>query len=253
MVQKWLRLYQDVKLNKDIEYLFSPTAAHYVMNVMRLKRDDSLLVFNGVDGEWQATVTDTRKGTASYVVHHLTRKQSVDHSCALIFSPLKAHRSLFLLEKATELGVTDLYPVTMQHSAVHGFNANKARAHVIEAAEQCERLTLPIIHPMMSLTEVLNAPSLWNHRIIVGDERRSAPSLYSLLPRPGTDDHKMASYSIIDLDQPVAILVGPEGGFSTAEFNAMQQRERFTLVTLGQTVLRSETAALAALTYFHCR
>lgn len=242
MAQKLIRLYQDVKLNKGIEYLFSPTAAHYVINVMRLKKDDPFLVFNGIDGEWQATVTDVQKKKVFYVVQHLTRTQNIDNKRALIFSSLKPHRLMFLLEKATELGVTDFYPIKTQHTSIHGFNHDKAVAHVTEAAEQCERLTLPTIHPLRTLTTVLESSCLIDHTLIIGDERRLAPSLSNIL-----------HHNNIDVTQPVAILIGPEGGFSTTEFNYLERYEKCISVTLGQTILRSETAALAALAFFHCR
>ena len=244
MTQKLLRLYQNVQLNKDAEYLFSSMAAHYVIHVMRLKPHDDFLIFNGVDGEWRAKVVNITKKNASFIVQDQQRLQTIDPQRSLIFSPLKSHRLHFLVEKAVELGVTDFHPVMTQHSSIHTINEVKFQAHSIEAAEQCERLCLPKIHSIMPLAKTVDYMLLMGYKIFIGDERRSAPSLM---------DSCQAHLKENLHDRHIAILIGPEGGFSSKEFEQLNNHEGCHFVTLGPTILRAETAALAALAFFHCR
>ncbi len=237
---KYNRLYQEIPLSKGLEAQLTLPAAHYLTNVMRLRIGDSFLVFNGHDGEWLATLAGIQKKETFFKVTQLIRPQLAppNSHCQLLFSPIKPHRLSFLLEKATELGVSVLQPILTQHSTVRSFNHSKAMAQVIEAAEQSERLTVPLLNELENLSNILDH---WpdDHPLLICDERRDSKPLVQTLE------------AIEALE--VSFMVGPEGGFSTTEFSQFEKYPFIKFISLGSTILRTETAALVALALFHCR
>lgn len=224
-----IRLYVEDPLSKNKKVALSEQQSHYVQKVMRLQIGDFLLLFNGRDGEWNARITETLKKTTKLCLISQTRIQEREGDLWLLFSPLKPKRQEFLVEKATELGVSCLWPIHCERTSVFNLNLKKMNAHVLEASEQCERLTLPEIKPLTSLTSALKSwPS--NRLLIFGDENLTSPSIASLQPK-----------------KPCAFLVGPEGGFTDQEFVALKSCGQG--VTLNPHILRSETAALVGISF----
>jgi 16S rRNA (uracil1498-N3)-methyltransferase len=236
-MQTSIRLYQDFSLMERAEIHLSAQASHYLLSVMRLKTGERFRLFNGRDGEWCAELHHSHKKQAICLIHQQLRPQTAEHGIKLLFAPIKPHRQAFLVEKATELGVTGLQPILMQHSAIRNFNTDKALAQVIEAAEQSERLTIPKLNPLVPLLKLLSA---WpaDHTLVVGDERRKAPALKNLVPH-------------LNIDK-TSLLIGPEGGFSAVEFKHLEAHPAVKFMQLGPNILRAETAALAAISLFQC-
>lgn len=224
-------------LKQDLEVLLTVPQAHYLLHVLRKKKGDKVLLFNGYEGEWEAEISEASSKKTILRCEKLRRLQEKELGAWLLFAPLKKDPQAFLVEKATELGVSELYPIVTEYSETKAFSWPKTGAHVTEAAEQCERLTVPCIHPIRPLAEVLKA---WpeGRCLYVCVERKEVPLLLPAL----------------DYSQEVAFLVGPEGGFSEKDLEVLKERDFVKFVSLGPLVLRAETAGVLALgIYGHWR
>ncbi len=230
-----VRLFFDTPLVADGKMNLTAAQAHYLGNVMRLKPGDSILIFNGRDGEWRATLAILRRGGGILAVEERTRLQTNPSGPILLFAPLNTGRNAFLIEKSVELGVGALQPVTTAYGQTRRVNFARFRAQAIEAAEQCGRLTVPAIQPLVSLSHLLTD---WPHErpILFCDETGGPPALAAIS-------------SMITATQGMAwaILIGPEGGFSSLERERVRSRTGTVAVSLGPRILRSETAAITAL------
>ncbi len=210
--------------------------AHYLLDVMRGRVGDRVLLFNGIDGEWLAAITMAERRRCTLKVIEQTRPQEPEPGPTLLFAPIKKSKLDMLVEKATELGVTRLIPVQTRRSIIDRVNAARLRAMTIEAAEQCGRLTLPGIEELLGLEQVLknwagDAP------LYVGDETGGGePILGALDPTKST-----------------AFLIGPEGGFEPAELDMLDNHPAVKKIDLGPNILRAETAALTALATWRAR
>ena len=227
-----IRLFIEAPLTEGTDITLSAHHAHYLGNVLRLKAGDAVRVFNGNDGEWRAEVAvlAKRKGTLS--ITEQLRAPSAAPDIWLCFAPVRKHRNAFILEKATELGVSRLLPVTTARTQFGKLRLDKMRAQIIEAAEQTERLDLPELSETQTLDSLLeNWPE--ERTLIFADEAGDAmPALEALQSLPG----------------PAALLVGPEGGFSPQERERLRGMEIVIPVSLGPRILRADTAALSLLT-----
>ena len=205
---------------------------HYLENVMRAKPGEELAVFNGRDGEWLARIDSVGKRSCRIALLSQRRPQTPEPDIWLLFAPIKRARLDFIAEKATELGVSGLWPVFTRRTIVTRIKGERMHANAVEAAEQTERLTLPRIFDPMPLDKVLGT---WpaERRLLYMDETGGGGSIARILPTlpPG----------------PMAILVGPEGGFDKSELDALRNLPFSVAVGLGPRVLRADTAALAAL------
>ena len=232
-----IRLFLKTPLIQNRSLTLSDQQSHYLQKVMRLKKGDTLFVFNGTEGEWVATVKELlQKVTVLQIIEQM-RPQQEEKDLWLLFSPLKTKRQAFLEEKATELGVTHLWPVRCERTVVTSLNAAKMEAHIIEAAEQSGRVTLPSLRLLTTLPDLLET---WPQErvLLFGDETRTAPSI-GTIP--------------LDSAKPYAFLVGPEGGFSPHEFSLLRAHASCQGVTLNPNILRAETAALAGVAYLQIR
>lgn len=227
------RLYVDHELAADGTIPLEAGQAHYLRAVLRRAPGAAVRLFNGRDGEWLATLSALgKKDGAAAAEHCLAPQPAPERAVHLFFAPLKKARMDMLVEKAVELGATHLHPVLTRNTENRAPPEDRLRQQVIEAAEQCERLTLPALSPVRLLDAALDAvpPDL---PVFAGLERRPGlPFLPAALPPP---------------DAPCAVLIGPEGGFTAAEADSLTARTALTPVSLGPAILRSETAALFAL------
>lgn len=210
--------------------------AHYLRHVLRLERGDLIAVFNARDGEYGARIDGFGKGWCTLAVGEQRRVPVAEPDLWLVFAPIKRARLDFVAEKATELGVSGIWPVFTQHTAVTRVNDDRLHATCVEAAEQSERLSVPEIFAAAPLAEVL---ARWpqERRIVLCDETGGGGPIGDVLARTGTQG-------------PHAVLIGPEGGFARAELDALKKLPFVTPVGLGPRVLRADTAALAALAVF---
>jgi 16S rRNA (uracil1498-N3)-methyltransferase len=222
-----IRLFVAAPLTAGAEIDATAAQAHYLGVVMRRAIGDPVVLFNGTDGEWAARIVALRRGAAAIVADRMLRPQAPEPDLWLVFSPLKRDATDLVVQKATELGVAALHPVLTARTNAQ--RANLARFHAIatEAAEQSERLTVPAIHEPRPLAALLES---WpaDRCLFVAAERVAAPP-------------------IATTEKPAALLVGPEGGFTPAELDALRQHPLVTLMSLGPRILRAETAAIAGL------
>lgn len=204
--------------------------AHYLLDVMRLKVGDKVRLFNGQDGEWFSSISDAGRKSCRLKVEEQLRLQEEEPGPTLLFAPIKKSRLDLLVEKTTELGVGKLMPVRTRRSIVDRVNATRLRSITLEAAEQCERLTVPEIHELQTLEQAL---SDWpdERPLYVADETGGGrPLLQALEP-----------------ERPAAFLIGPEGGFDPAELERLGEHPAVVKVGLGSRILRAETAGMVVL------
>ena len=231
------RLYVAPDLSIGADVPATEGQAHYLLHVMRRRSGDTVVLFNGRDGAWAATVEPRGKRNAAFLVTSQLRPQSASPDVTLFFAPIKAARLETLIEKATELGVTALMPVITQHTIVNRVNIARLTAIAIEAAEQCERLTVPQIAEAATLETI----AAWQRAhpdvpVFVLDEA-AARGGGGATPLP---------IALSRSKGPAAFVVGPEGGFSADE-RARLGALATTGVTLGPRILRAETAGIAVL------
>jgi 16S rRNA (uracil1498-N3)-methyltransferase len=230
------RLFVEAALAGGLEVPLTEGQAHHLRHVMRRPDGAPLLLFNGRDGEWRATLALHGKRAAAALVGERTREQTAEPDLWLCFAPIKRARIDFIAEKATELGVAALQPVLTEHTAVERVNVGRLQANAIEAAEQTERLTVPDVRQPVALPKLLGD---WpaERRLLICDETGGGPPIADALGK--LDDAARAA--------PWAILLGPEGGFAATELAALRRMKDVMAVGLGPRILRADTAALAAL------
>ncbi|MBU0725800.1 MAG: 16S rRNA (uracil(1498)-N(3))-methyltransferase [Alphaproteobacteria bacterium] len=229
------RLHAGERLAQGQAVALPKEQAHYLRSVLRLTPGAKVALFNGQDGEWLAEIADLGKSSAILTPIRQLRPQAEEPDLWLVFAPVKHARIDFLAEKATELGVSALWPVFTQRTIVSRVNEDRMRANAIEAAEQSERLTVPQVLPPAKLAAALSS---WpaDRRLIVCDETGKGPPVSQAL----ADNVYLRN----------AVLIGPEGGFTETELDGLRKLPFVTPVSLGPRVLRADTAALAALACF---
>jgi 16S rRNA (uracil1498-N3)-methyltransferase len=203
--------------------------SHYLAHVMRAKAGESVLLFNGRDGEWLGELAEIGKQAVRLAVRQQTRPQAAEPDLWLLAAPLKKDNTDLVAQKATELGAGALWPVFTRRTVASRVNTDRLRAQLMEAAEQCERLTVPDLKEPAALDKILAG---WDgtRTLLVLDESGSGPPLAEAIP-PG----------------PLALLVGPEGGFAPEERRMLAALPFARPVSVGPRILRAETAAIAAL------
>ncbi|MGH6663980.1 MAG: 16S rRNA (uracil(1498)-N(3))-methyltransferase [Pseudolabrys sp.] len=227
------RIYIDAPLASGREVSFDRGQANYLQNVLRLKRGDELLLFNGRDGEWQASLAGAGKRALTAVLGQRLREQPVPSDLHFLFAPLKHARLDYLVQKAVEMGASLLQPVITRHTQVARVNLERVRANTIEAAQQCGVLNLPeITEPLAFKTMLENA-----------DTRR----LLVFCDEDAEVQDPVAALAAARAHLPLAVLIGPEGGFDEAERAALLKRPDVVQIALGPRMLRADTAAVAAL------
>jgi 16S rRNA (uracil1498-N3)-methyltransferase len=241
------RLYVSGALQAGAEVPLEKRQAHYLRNVLRLKPGDAVLAFNGVDGEWQAAITEGKQ--PALMAREQTRPQTEPQDLHYLFAPLKHERLDYMVQKAVEMGASRLQPVLTQHSQVKRINLERMRANAIEAAEQCGILSLPEIAEPISLARALatrNADRL----LVFCDEMAEVKDPVAALAAAREAPSAMLPLTMANAGggpQPLALLVGPEGGFAEQERAALLKLTNVVQLSLGPRVLRADTAAVAAL------
>lgn len=229
-----MRLYTEEALAQHQPISLTPPQIHYLRNVMRAGPGDTVILFNGRDGEWAAQIDALSKGSGTLMPQEKRRDQLPELGPWLLFAPIKRAPLDFLVQKAVELGVAGLQPVFTSHTNSERINLDRLTANAIEAAEQCERLTVPEIRTPGKLTAIFENWPTGRH-LMVCAEHGAAQGI----------DHTLRSAAE---NEEWAILIGPEGGFAPSELDQLRAMPFASLVSLGPRILRAETAALAALT-----
>lgn len=228
---KMQRLFVPDDLTAGAEFQVDPQQSHYLANVLRLAEGAELLVFNGRDGEWLAKVVAKSKKGVRLAAVEQTRPQPAQPDLVYCFAPLKVGRLDYLVQKAVEMGAGVLQPVITQHTQGK-ITTERMRANAIEAAEQCGVLAVPEVREAVKFDRFLAG---WDkeRRLVFCDEDSSTnnplPALKAIAERK------------------LALLVGPEGGFSEDERRQLRALPFVTAIPLGPRILRADTAAVAAL------
>ena len=205
---------------------------NYLRNVLRLRPGEATLIFNGRDGEWRARIGEARKSAMTLQAEEQVRPQQTAPDLDYLFAPLKRARLDYMVQKATELGVARLRPVFTRRTTPERINAGRMRANAIEAAEQCGILRVPEVMEAETLERTIAG---WDRQrtLIFCDENCDEPGPLAALQRvaPG----------------PLALLIGPEGGFEEGERELITSQPFAVRIALGPRILRADTAAVAAL------
>lgn len=227
-----IRLFMDCPLHGGQLVDLREDQAHYVNNVMRMKVGDRVALFNGREGEWSVRIVEARKKRCSVEVIEQTREQETCPDLWLVFAPIKKQRLDFIIEKATELGVSAFQPVITRRTIVSKTRTERLHAQAIEASEQCERLNIPVVEEAVSLAQLLKD---WpqDRTLFVLDERGGARPINEALKASNLSAH--------------AILSGPEGGFEPSELDLLGKLPFVVRISVGPRILRADTAALAAI------
>jgi 16S rRNA (uracil1498-N3)-methyltransferase len=232
------RLHVDQPLAAGAKLALDGAKINYLRNVLRLKPGDHVLAFNGRDGEWRAALADGGKRALFLDVAELSRAQTRPLDLHYWFAPLKHARLDYLVQKAVEMGVARLQPVLTQHGQVARLNLERMRANTIEAAQQCGILTLPDIVPPLAFDRMIAERDPARLLVFCDEDAEREDPLAALAA--ARRDAGVAT-------PPLAVLIGPEGGFADAERAALVRLPNVVRLALGPRILRADTAAVAAL------
>jgi 16S rRNA (uracil1498-N3)-methyltransferase len=226
------RLFVDTALESGMTVTLERDQSNYLGNVLRLKDGDSILVFNGRDGEWLASISG-RKRLDRLEIESRTRPQDRLPDLAYVFAPLKHARLDYMVQKAVEMGVSSLQPVLTRFTQVARVNGERMRANVIEAAEQCGILGIAEVAEPVAFDRFLS------HRkperlLVFCDEAADVANPLSVL---------QGNKATVGID----VLIGPEGGFAEEERAALLRQPNTLRLSLGPRILRADTAGVAAL------
>ena len=207
------------KLNKD--------QSRYLKSVMRLKTNENFSLFNK-GGEWNTKIISINKGIVEFQVQNQLRQSTKEREIWLVFAPIKSNYFSFMLQKATEIGVTKLFPITTERTIIRKINEHRINKILIEASEQSNRLTVPSMEKIQKLEKFLDDNK--NINLIFGDLN--------------TDSKKI---ELKDPLKPIAVLIGPEGDFSENERAKILKFHDVQSIKLNDNILRSETAVISSL------
>ena len=232
MPSKLQRLFVKSPLRAGADIALEGPHAHYLANVLRLKLGDQVLVFNGLDGEWCARLAKVAKKKVELKAEHQTRPQEAGPDLHYLFAPIKRARVDYMAQKATEMGASLLQPVLTRRTVAERVKIDRLQANAVEAAEQCGILGVPDVAAPKKLEALLKD---WDEdrRLIFADEAAASGSPLDVLAaqKPG----------------PLAVLIGPEGGFDPEERAALLRLPFVIPVSLGPRIMRADTAGVACL------
>jgi 16S rRNA (uracil1498-N3)-methyltransferase len=230
------RLFVEHPVGSEAKLPLEAGPANYLRNVLRLRAGDQVLVFNGRDGEWLATLADAGKRALSLAVEERVRPQAPATDLHYLFAPLKHARLDYLVQKAVEMGVSRLGPVLTQHGQVARINLDRMRANAIEAAEQCGILNLPEIASPLAFDQMIAERDPARLLVFCDEDAQVNDPVDALAAARQNRENR-----------GLAVLIGPEGGFSDAERATLLKLPNVVRLALGPRILRADTAAVAAL------
>src|SRR5437763_461322 len=231
------RLYVEAPLEPGATAALHAAQANHLVNVLRVKAGELVLVVNGRDGEWQATLAGTSKRDFTLAIGSQTRSQTQPGDLHYLFAPLKHARLDYMVQKAVEMGASYLQPVMTRHVQVARVNLDRMRGNVIEAAQQCGILTLPEVGAPLSFERMI-ADRDPGRLLVFCDEDAPAKDPIAALSA-------MPPANAVDA-LALAVLIGPEGGFAPDERAALGALPNALRLSLGPRILRADTAAVAA-------
>ena len=238
------RLFVEDRLKASAVLELERDAANYLRNVLRLKDGDTVLMFNGRDGEWRCVLSASGKRALTATAEEQTREQTAATDLHYLFAPLKHARLDYVVQKAVELGVSRLQPVITQHTQVARVNVERMRGNVIEAAQQCGVISLPEVAEPAELKPLIAKLGADRLLIFCDEEAEIADPVAALSERRSPPSALLPTGAA---PLPMAVLIGPEGGFSADEREMLLKAPNVVRIALGPRILRADTAAVAAL------
>ena len=222
-----IRLFFSNLLSANLTYKLDKSQSHYLNKVNRIKENDVFSLFNK-DGEWQAKILGITKGIVIFETTKQLRQKENTKDLWLAFSPIKSNYQNFMIQKATELGVTKFLPIIFDRTVVRKINKERLEKIVIEASEQSNRINVPLIESAQNLDNFLKMSSM---DLIFTDLN--------------SDNKKIDSTKLTD--KPICIIIGPEGDFSETEREKILSFKGVQAVKINENILRSETAVISAI------
>ena len=220
----YIRLFFKENLSLNLNSNLDKSQSHYISKVMRIKEGDNISLFNET-GEWIVKIKEIKKGIINFVVIKKLRNVENDTEMWLAFTPIKFNYLNFMIQKATELGVTRFIPILTDRTVVREINKDRIKKIIIEASEQSNRIKLPKLEKLINFKEFLKIYK--NTNIVLGDLNKNEEKIY------------------FNKNKPTCILIGPEGDFSENERELMSQLQNIRSLRINRNILRTETAAIA--------
>ena len=229
------RLFIEKQISQNLMIYIKEKQHHFLKNVLRIKLNDVINVFDGITGEWRSQVISISKDKTALKIEKKIRELETQPDIWLIFAPIKLFRLNIIIQKAVELGVSKFVPCKTEFSNFDKLNYKNLELNAIEAAQQCERLDIPKIEKIINLDAIIK--ELPNDRAIVfcDESDTKLPSIYDEV-RLNLNNYSKWS-----------VIIGPEGGFSNEERDLIKKQKNVLRVTLGSRILRSDTAAISSL------
>ena len=231
-----IRLYCNQKLSLNNIIVLNKTDTHYLKNVMRCKKNDQINLFNENDQEFYSKILEIKKYETILEIFELSTNTEIINDIFLIFSLVKKNKMDFIIQKATELGVRKIFPILTERSSIRDINPSRMVAIAKEASEQSNRISIPEISNLMTIHELLEQ---WDKKrsILYADEILKINKNLTILNRKNFVKS--------------SLLVGPEGGFSPEENDMLKTYNYVFPISFGETILRSDTAAIVGLSYLN--
>ena len=222
-----IRLFFSATLSADMIDKLDKSQSHYLTKVMRIKENEVFSLFNK-NGEWEAKVLGISKNIVEFKTTKQLRQKENFKELWLAFSPIKSNYQNFMIQKATELGVTKFLPIIFERTVVRKVNKERLKKIVIEASEQSNRINVPTIEESQNLNNFLKTNSI---DLIFTDLNSNNTKI---------DKSKLT-------DKPVCIIIGPEGDFSETERGRFSRFKSVQPIKINENILRSETAVISAI------
>ena len=227
-----VRIYLDKKLNLDLNLILEKEDAHYLTNVMRLREGDNVFLFNSKDGEFKGEIISSDKKNTKVKLISKIDNINKPGKISLIFSLIKSSKLDYLIQKCTEIGVKSFIPVISEKSVAKNFNIKRTEKIIKESCEQSNQLFLPTIHGVEKLERKIKSFDK-NSIVFFADINSSNKKIDEVIKN--------------NKNREFYLLVGPEGDFSLKERDLLKSMNNCIPISLGQNILRSETAAVAGL------
>tara|TARA_Y100001958_G_C20995062_1_gene381115 strand:- start:18 stop:722 length:705 start_codon:yes stop_codon:yes gene_type:complete len=223
-----IRLFFSGTLSQDMINKLDKSQSHYLNKVMRVKKNDIFSLFNKINGEWEAKILNISKNIVEFkIIKHLRQKEN-NKELWLAFSPIKSNYQNFMIQKATELGITKFIPIIFERTIVRKINKSRLEKIVIEASEQSNRLNIPLIEDAKDLSGFLKSYSM---DLIFTDLNSNNKKI---------DTSKLSG-------KPICIIIGPEGDFSELERKQILNFKGVQTLLINDNILRSETAVISTI------
>ena len=229
------RLYIQKKLSFNLMVHIKEKQHHFLKNVLRIKIQDTVSLFDGITGEWESRVISINRDNTVLQILKKNKDFEIDIDIWLIFAPIKYHRMSISIQKATELGIARLIPCITQNTNQTKINIRNLNMNIIEAAEQSERISIPILDEITEMNDLLDNFPSDRGLVFCNEKNKDLPMMHTSL------------INNINKYKKWAIIIGPEGGFTKEEENKISALSSTISVSLGKRILRSDTAATASI------